>query len=847
MRFLSLTLKGYKPLSYGGIEELTVDSFDQINVLTGENGKGKSSVLRELTPYPASRADYHKNGYKKIEIAHDGHQFVLVSDFSKAPPHSFLIDEVEKNVSGTGEVQEDLVEQYFDGYSKLIEKLVSGGCKFSLMSRNERKQIFMSTYPSNLEFILEKHRTLASMIRAGNSQIKLLKERELKLKESFISDEILQYHQDNCALMNEALNAIDKDVYALEMAIKPYLESQEYHEELPYDLATIELEVKSIQRKFQELVNQGYTPNNDDELQWLAANMEGQISHLEEQIQYMKNNGEQWLQEIEKYKDALVTDNDELLKQYKLEAEVQLEIINQYPVRDDLTTMDEDSINWWLNHENWLDTLQPIIKNCGGLWTADYYHQQLEQLHTIDYKIGETSRAQNRLTESKTTLEKRLAKYTANNYPSDCSRVCKLRDSVKQMVDGIQAEYHTVLTDLTKVTDELQTCLSQQHQLKDAIVCRTSSIEILKQFELYFSNYSWKDFALNHKTLVNSLNDDLPGLVNRMHLLINYTRGQEEAKKALDRLKVINARMDLLNNEHLPSKQRMKEMIANLESKLSEIAKEVKEKQLERNEFVHQYGFVKAHKALSEQLDLLSENFNKLYVKLNITAVVDFVRNEIKNMLDKKVVISEKLRDFENIVKEQEGLRLRLHEEILPTMEKIKKDLFKWGFVEEELSPVSGLPKRIMTKYINGIFQRANRFISQVWNYEMELVYLKEEDDCDYTFPVLINNDGTVKDISICSKGQKEIIDLAIILAICTYRGYSIKFPLKLDEMSSGLSPDHNSKLFGFLGELFSRDEILQAFIVSHDPIVNNGFDQAGYIALSENNSELCRVISKIK
>ena len=115
------------------------------------------------------------------------------------------------------------------------------------------------------------------------------------------------------------------------------------------------------------------------------------------------------------------------------------------------------------------------------------------------------------------------------------------------------------------------------------------------------------------------------------------------------------------------------------------------------------------------------------------------------------------------------------------------------------------------------------------------------------SFPVLINNDGTVKDISICSKGQKEIIDLAIILAICTYRGYSIKFPLKLDEMSSGLSPDHNSKLFGFLGELFSRDEILQAFIVSHDPIVNNGFDQAGYIALSENNTELCRVISKIK
>ena len=847
MKFLSLVLKGYKPLSYGGIEELTIDSFDQINVVTGENGKGKSSTLREITPYPASRADYHKNGYKRIEIAHDGHHFILISDFSNNPPHSFLMDGNEKNVSGTGEVQEDLVEQYFEGYSKLIEKLVSGGCKFSMMSKNERKQIFMSTYPSNLEFILDKHRTLSSMIRAGNSQIKLLKERELKLKESFVSDEILQYHQENCALMNEALLAIDKDVYALEMAIKPYVESKEYHEELPYDLGEIELEVKSIHRKFNELVNRGYIPNNTEELQWLAANMEGQISHLEEQIQYMEENGYQWLQEIEKYKDALATDNDELMKQYKIEEEVQLEIINKYPERDDLSTMDEDSISWWLNHENWIDKLKDIISENGNLWTLDEYNNATTEMNQLSYRKGELERSKERLQSSYLTLKKRLEKYITNTYPVDCVRACKLRDSIKQITDGIQAEYDTVCTDLSKLQSELNTIDTRLNQLKSDIASRSASIGILRQFDVYFSNYSWKDFALNHRSLIESMNTDIMGIVNRMHILINYTRGQEEARKAVDRLRVVQARIDLLNNEHLPSKKKMKEMITSLESKLSNIEKEVLEKQTERNEFVHQYGFVKEHSELVSNLETLSENFNKLYVKMNITAVVDFVRKEIANMQEKKVRISEKLRDFESIVKEQEGYRLRLNEEIIPTMEKIKKDLFKWGFVEEELSPVSGLPKRIMTKYINGIFQRANRFISQVWNYEMELVYLKEEDDCDYTFPVLINNDGTVKDISICSKGQKEIIDLAIILAICTYRGYSIKFPLKLDEMSSGLSPDHNSKLFGFLGELFSRDEILQAFIVSHDPIINNGFDQAGYIALSENNMELCRVISKIK
>ena len=846
MKFLSFLLRGYKPLSYGGIEELTIENFDQINVLTGENGKGKSSVLRELTPYPASRSDYHKNGYKRIEISHNGHHFILISDFSNNPPHSFLMDGTEKNVSGTGEVQSDLVEQHFEGYSRLIEKLVSGSCKFSMMSRNERKEIFMATYPSNLEFILKKYKTLSSMIRSGNSQINLLKERELKLKESFISDDILKYHQDNCALMNEALVAIDKDCYALEMAIKPFVESKEYNEDTPWTIDEIVDSIKSVYKEFTKLVDSGYSPSNVTELQWLSANMESQISNLDEQILYMTNNGQKWLQELEKYKEALSSDNNELLHQYKLDAEVQMDIIKKYPVRDDLAVMDIDSINWWIEHENWMDVLQPIVSN-GGLWTIDKYQSAVNEINNLEYQIGEATRTSDRLIASRDALKKRLDKYEINNYPTDCSRVCKLRDSVKSIVDGLKAEYDTVCADLEKTANTLNACIVRKNSVSEAVSLRTASVEILRQFDMYFSNYSWKDFVLNHKSLIDSINSDLTGLVNRMHILINYSRGQEEARKALDKLRVVQARIDMIENEHLPSKQKMKEIVNMLESQLGSIEKEISDKREEKRKFVVRYGFVKTHSDLVEQLDTLYSNFTKLYVKTFLTSVVDFVRNEIRNMQIKKMHISEKLREFETVVKEQEGLRLRLNDEVLPTMSKIKKDIFKWEFIEEELSPVSGLPKRIMTKYINSIFQRANKFIAHVWNYEMELVYLKEEDDCDYTFPVLINNDGTVKDISICSKGQKEIIDLALILSICTYRGYSIKFPLKLDEMSSGLSPDHNSKLFGFLGELFSRDEILQAFIVSHDPIVNNGFDQAGYIALSDNASELCRVISKIK
>ena len=848
MRYLSLVLKGYKPLSYGGIEELTVDDFDQINVLTGENGKGKSSVLRELTPYPASRADYHKDGYKKIEISHKGKHYTLVSDFSKNPVHSFRVNDIEQNVSGTGEVQEDLVEQHFEGYSRLIEKLVSGGCKFSMMSKNERKQLFMSTYPSNLEFVLNKHKNLMSMIRAGNSQMKLLKERVLKLKESFVSDDVLEFHQENMKLMNEALLALDKDIYAFEMTIKPYVENIEKIGELPYTLDDLKMEALNISKKFQELIHTGYATNNETDLQWFMVSMEGKINQLNEHIKYLKDNGLNWLQEVEKYKDALSVDSEDLLKQYRLERSVQLDIIRKYPYRDDLSVMDEESISWWREHENQLDLLQAITSSIGPLWTSAEYQNNLNRLHQIDYQMSEMKRSQDRLIESAKALKIRISKYEANGYPSDCLRTCRLRESVQQILASLKEEYTKTVTDIDNLCKLYSNLDKEKSGLETDLSCRTTSLEIIQDFSSYFLNNSWKDFALNHKTLIDILNTDITGLVNRMHLLINYSWGQMEVKKAKDALSIVEARIEILQNEHLPSKKKMEELVTSLEEKLKTVESDLLEKQQFRKELTVQYEFCKKHDQLIGEIQTLCDNFETLKTQMTQMAAVEFVRNEIEHMRDSKILISGKLRDCEVIVKEQENLRLRLNEEVLPTLDKVSKDVYKWGFVEKELSPVTGLPKRIMTRYINGIFQRANRFISQVWNYEMELVYLKEEDDCDYTFPVLINNDGTVKDISICSKGQKEIIDLALILAICMYRGYTLEFPLKLDEMSSGLSPDHNSKLFGFLGDLFSRDEILQAFIVSHDPIVNNGFDQAGYVALSESGvPDLCRVISKIK
>ena len=849
MYYCSFRIKGYKPLAYGDITELTINNFDRINILTGENGKGKSSLLRELTPYPATKSDYSKNGYKSLVLFHEGKTYTLTSDFSKPNVHSFLIDDVEQNISGTADVQYGLIEQYFSDYSKLIDKLVSGGCKFSIMSRNDRKQLLMSTYPSNLEFVLNKHKNLMTNIRSANSQAKLLKERALKLKEMFISDDVLEYHRKMKDLMNQALLALDKDIYAYEVSIKPYAESEDYTIPPSTTLEGLMKYRDAIHSSYLELIKSGYKAVTEEELNGLIVYYQMYIKNINNLIEEYRKKSADMVSDIEKYKEALSNNGAENLKQLKLDREVQMETIRKYPFNKDLDVVEEDAIRWWLENEEKLKYVGDLVNSSERMWTFEEFNHNTSELSVLKYKKENLQVTVTNLEKSLKLAEDKLSRYTSQSYPLDCTRSCKLRESISSIIKNATIERDALKDDYNKYNDELKLVKKAVDDLEKAITLRNTANQILRVFDSFFSTYSWSKFVLNGDSLINAVNNSIIDIINRMRRLIEYTREQKIVDEATDRLRIINIKIEAIENEHLPSKKILKHFLDQLESNLNDVTAEIEKQKKLLSDYTESHRQCTFHKELMSRIVKLREMFEEYSRKTITRTVVDFVKDEIKRMSEQKIKISELLRDTEAIVIEQDNLRTRLNDEIIPTQEDLSKKLFKWSYIEKELSPVTGLPKRIMTRYINGIFQRANQFISQVWNYQMELMPLKEEDDCDYTFPIMINSDGIVKDISICSKGQKEIIDLAIILAICTYRGYSSMYPLKLDEMSSGLSPDHNSKLFGFLGDLIERDGLIeQIFIVSHDPIINNGFEGAGYIALSDSSSsDMCKVISTIK
>ena len=133
MLIRKLSLSGYNRLATTSIKTIEIQPKNKIVLIIGLNGCGKSSLLKELTPLPAISQEYQKDGYKFIEIEHNGKIFSLLSDFGSAHKHSFRVDGEELNQPGTLQIQRELVKEYFN-ITQEIHDLMLGNKSFHKMS-----------------------------------------------------------------------------------------------------------------------------------------------------------------------------------------------------------------------------------------------------------------------------------------------------------------------------------------------------------------------------------------------------------------------------------------------------------------------------------------------------------------------------------------------------------------------------------------------------------------------------------------------------------------------------------------------------------------------------------------
>lgn len=829
-------LKGYKPLLHGGITYLDACDLNQLTLITGENGKGKSSVLRELTPYPATRTEYEKNGLKQIEFSHDTATYVLISDFSKTNAHSFIKNDEELNLSGTTEVQESLVDIHL-GYSKLIEKLLSGQCRISQMGKPDRKNLFMTTYPSSLLFILEYHKNISSKIRVLQAQLKLLQERKIALSNSIIDRTTLDRYSQYHTALNNANLALDKDIFLLTQSTKTYREQPVVCAYKSPDefITALNRDIVDVYRQ-EILCDKSFSVGDTKKLDERIGGLMSECEHLREIILTTTDDAQTLTEEIERLQRHLKSDTDTVLEECTRLLAIEHATIQEYGVVDDTipvvtpVALETLRMEYDRRFKNSIEYLTSVRIHH---WSTQIYNRVSDKLLVWQQQIAEHTRNINLLTDKADKLLYKIGRYTDKSYPDDCNRPCKLRDSVKEIVDSAQFEYTDLNNTRTQLIHKKQKLEMCHERLKMELQHRGAARPIIEYLETFLGKLPWGYFVCSDHTVVSAINTNISRMHNNYLLLISNTTAANTRRACQEKISQLDTKILLLKSEQKPMVALVTAQLLEHEKRLKKLADSIQTKQRILSLSTNELHKTNSLKLVLSRLSEIADAWGVYVRNTALKAGLSFIDTIVTEMNITKSQIGTKLRELEATIYEQNNLIARLQDEIEPNIKLLTDKATKLTIIEQQLSPTKGIPHKYIIRYLNAVFLRANQYIQCVWNYNMALDYFDENDPFDYTFKININDDSGVKDVSICSTGQKAIIDLAITLAICVYRGYAHLFPIKLDEVDAALTPTHRDRLTEFLGELLHQKEITQTFIVNHYIALSSAFCDSGVVALS--------------
>ena len=862
MRITQIEIYNYIPLLHCGTKRIKVDINANALIVIGTNGCGKSSLFRELTPYPANRADYEKNGYKKLIIEHEKSTYELCSDFTKpTKAHSFIKDGEELNESGTNATQIDLCDTHF-GLSEVINNLINLNYHICDMGRAERKNLFMSAYPYSMSFILDYHKKVCYQLRDFSSNIKAFNERRLLLEEKIINDTERKRLDDMHKKYQDLNNDIDQQIYALRQNIALFESLPDYA--LPQDsLVKHALDNMSVDEYLESLnrrvtvalhkltrfkrKNKWYKFNSDltvatsnmvqearkygdlkSELDKQVFQLHQETKELKEQLdQYEQTKGIDLEAEIKTLKDRLANMTALLDKHSKA---IQGKVFPKIANHEELLRINDGIINRirYLLSEIFQSTViwSPVkvdqTKQCLWGWRLEIDNNEKQ----LEYLV-------NQLKELK-----RQSLVVENIDPNCTSMVCKLKERVeaklqetKRQIDQVvaqgkelRARTEVKKAEYKKLEDELKNPLDINDYVKDLINC-------IQQAGLadFICDGKW-----NIDVLIDTLNNNGSKIWDKLSAYIDLNTSYLECRTLEQDIKITKQELDTLVNIHLPAKNLIVKTISEKKLKHEKLLATLNE--LDKLEGEYEDRECRLYDASRETSNLKTcgeelTTFCKWYsIKLRIDQSKELLAffNNAKSKIMSAVI------DVESVLNEQDGLLLRLKEEIIPAINHYEKEYQVWSEIEKGLNPNSGIPQKYMVGYINALIDIVNRIIKHVWVYDMEIVPLRDDADLNYNLSFTVNNGEPIKDINLASKGQKEIMDLAWVLAIFHQMKLGKNYPLKLDEPDGGLNNEHRVRLLNFLQQMMQNEDLKQLFMINQFPSVYDSFISSQTLCIKE-------------
>lgn len=804
MRCTYLHLRGFNRFDTGMIRELVIRPDNPVQLILGSNGSGKSSLLPLLYPTVPERADFDKDGYYEYRCEHRNKQYRLISRLEKGFKHEFYVNDSDNlNGGGTQPAQWKLIEEHFELNDDTIRLLLGyeTAYQFTEMGPMKRRERLTQICPVNVDYALELFQVVKQQVRS----LKAVNEHTLnKLVETSQRIEAKYTGTDHQGLEAElkqqrsALEAMmglplfDSDVdqrQLLESAQRAHHFNRELlHAVVRYQGGTSQQEQQNLAELREQLANAN-------------AKLESQVDELlgiDNILDQLKQSGEGDIDQIKarlaRLDEQLQQDHPGELLTMNLDAVVCLQQLTQ--VQAPLTELLQE----------WIDT-----DNTYHVYDAEAY-------------IKEEEVARMRLRNAKHALADLEAHLDhLNHQPQTSCPKCNYRFHVGETEKTGKASIEQRIQKGHAWVEEQEKSLAE---LSEKVQRYTLWMEQHRQLTRWTKDYyaikpMWDNLLEEGRK--NGLGFRSIGIINDWLLafekLARYTQAEQERKHLqgmLERVQAVDVeplqqRRELLyknRTELLTTVERLTQAITATEGRLETITAIMEDQVRSDN----------SDKALTQ---LWLEYLQHLYTKSLRAAMSDTVRriSHVEQQLQEAKTDQQLLAQLETTQKE------------------VEEQLGYAQLVLDELSPSNGLIAETIAGPINAFVEYMNGIIASIWEYQLQILPCAiDAQGLNYRFPLLTEKYPTPrKDIVYGSKGQKEIINIAFIIAMMHYKGFT-DYPLMLDEFASTFDPQHQSNAMDFVRRLVDGHRVSQVWFISHYVINHASFRKAECMVLDKTN-----------
>ena len=803
MKIINLVMTGYKRVFLNNIMSIDYSPQSKTQIILGQNGSGKSSVLEQLTPVaPNLKKDFNEGGYKKLVIEHNDKLFELSNDHD-SNKHSFILDGEELNPGGTVTIQNTLVEYHF-GITPQSQQILLGKTQFTMMSPSERKKWMTEISTIDYSYPITVYNKLKQRHRDIIGGIKLLQSNIIRVKKNSLSEELL-----------ESLNTDKRNLLGLVDHLLTLISNTTTKDDIDIQITDID----KLNKKLSSITDE-YSDISLEELNKRKSDIMLKRDIMDIQIKDLYKK----LAEIPSNEN--VGDKQDLVdKRALVDASIN-KILSNNAFRDvkDIAFVYNYLTSTYSNIIDLLSTLTEFI----GL---DISKEHIQEIINLKAKhedvINMATRKLHKFEERLDHLDHHLKEGKSLECPK-CSHI---------WIPAYGA-YEKASCEIAIVKEREQ--IAKTQLLLDKVNEELASIEkvrhIVTEFIKLLSHNEDTKLLLRYIRDNKSFSADAHGNLFSQYEFINSEIGNlYQVVKLREELADIDTKLVIIeNNEKLKSaiKEENRE-------KINTAIEHCRKILVEHNEAINNLdiGIRNKTNIVNGLTDLKSKirNVYQTRRKLLVAKQDELIKGAIGELrlmiLDVENQLSQHV-EFETMLKSYQTELDALN---------VKEKLLK--LVVKELSPSEGLIAKSISSFLNCFIQDMNNIISQVWGYDMEILGCDlGEDDLDYKFKVLVNNTEVIEDISKTSSSMQEMINLVFKIMFSKYKGF-INYPLILDEFGRTFDANHRITAYEALERTISED-FSQIYMVSHFESMYGRFGNADVSVLGTTGVDLNTVTS---